>query len=409
MFILDLTWIEQTMQRFIGKKILLGVSGGIAAYKSIELARLLQQQGALVQVVMTKSAQDFIGPQSFQAVTGQPVWFEANDSSFEQAMAHIELSRWADMMVIAPTTANVMAKLAYGLTDDLLSLVAMMMTKPLILCPAMNVNMWQHPATQENYALLQKRGVLFSGPDLGVQACGDKGLGRLREPEFILNNLEWLPIYQTLVGKSFIVTAGPTQEPIDPVRFISNHSSGLMGYHLAEALAFAGAEVVLISGPTHLAHPPGVARIMVETAQEMHDAVFAHLNHQDGFIGVAAVSDFQVAQPELQKIKKLKQTQFDLQLTPTIDILQKVKRGKHVKKVIGFAAETQNVEQYAQEKLKSKADMIIANQVGKGLVFGQNYSALKVMTPDSVWELPHETKTRLCLQLLEIFKVFFED
>jgi phosphopantothenoylcysteine decarboxylase/phosphopantothenate--cysteine ligase len=397
------------MQRFLGKKILLGVSGGIAAYKSIELARFLQQEGAIVQVVMTQSAQDFIGAQSFQAVTAQPVWCETNDKNFERSMAHIDLSRWADMMVIAPATANVMAKLAYGLTDDLLSLLAMMMSRTLVLCPAMNVNMWQHPATQANYNVLLQRGVIFLGPDAGSQACGDQGLGRMREPEYVLNNLEWLPIYRTLVGRTFVMTAGPTQEPIDPIRFVSNRSSGLMGYHLAEALAFAGAQVILISGPTHLANPPGVERYMVETSQEMYETVFAHLNQQDGFIGVAAVSDFQIQEPKLQKIKKTQNTDLELKLISTIDILHQVKQANLVKKVIGFAAETEHVTEYAQAKLKAKADMIIANQVGKGLVFGQRHAALQVMTAERVWQLPFESKMRLSLQLVEIFKDFFED
>jgi phosphopantothenoylcysteine decarboxylase/phosphopantothenate--cysteine ligase len=392
------------MQRFLGKKILLGVSGGVAAYKSVELARLFQQAGALVQVVMTKAAQDFIGAQTFQAVTGQPVWVESNDSSFERSMAHIDLSRWADMLVIAPATANVMAKLAHGIADDLLSLVAMMMGQSMIICPAMNVNMWEHPATQTNFKILKERGIVFAGPDAGIQACGDEGYGRMREPHYILNALELASIDKAMQDKQFIITAGPTREHIDPIRFISNQSSGLMGYALAEALAFAGAKVLLISGPTHLENPPGVTRRVVESAQEMHDVVFENLAGQDAFIGVAAVSDYAVSNPREQKIKKVHQHYLNLELTPTIDILQQVKQSNLVKHVIGFAAETEQVEEYALAKLEAKADMIVANHVGKGLVFGQETSALKVYTPNKHWELTQDTKLSLSKQLVEIFK-----
>lgn len=396
------------MQRFLGKKILLGVSGGIAAYKSVELARMLQQAGAIVQVVMTKAAQEFIGAQTFQAVTGNPVWVDTNDSTFERSMAHIDLSRWADLFVIAPATANVMAKLAHGITDDLLSLVAMMMKQTVVICPAMNVHMWEHPATQTNYTILKERGIVFIGPDAGLQACGDEGLGRMREPHYILNSLELISVSNLLKDKDFLITAGPTREFIDPIRFISNQSSGLMGYALAEALSFAGANVLLISGPSSLDCPPGVKRILIDTAQEMHNAVFENLANQDAFIGVAAVSDYAVTNPCSHKIKKAHQLELTIELSPTIDILQEVKNVNRVKKVIGFAAETEQIEEYALAKLAAKADMIIANQVGKHLVFGKEHSALTVYTTQKKWTLEQASKLVLSRQLVTIFKEFLE-
>ena len=406
-----LIWIglRISMQRFLGKKIILGVCGGVAAYKAVELARSLQQSGAQVQVVMTVSAQDFIGAQTFQAVTGFPVWIDTNDSSFERSMAHIDLSRWADLILVAPATANFMAKIAHGLGDDLLSLVCMMVQKPILVCPAMNVNMWQNAATQANYECLKQRGIIFIGPDAGLQACGDVGFGRMREPEYILNALDVYPTYQSLQGQSFVITAGPTREPIDPVRYISNQSSGLMGFSLAEVLAFAGAEVTLIAGPTHLSCPPDVTCIQVETAQQMRDEVFACLKDGDCFIGVAAVCDFLIAKPKTQKIKKNTGLALNLELIAATDILSEVKKSGIAKKVIGFAAETENLVAYAQQKLQQKADMIIANLVGYQRVFGQVNSALTVITNDAILELPEQSKIQLSARLTEIFKVFLQD
>ena len=406
-----LIWIglRISMQRFLGKKIILGVCGGVAAYKAVELARSLQQSGAQVQVVMTVSAQDFIGAQTFQAVTGFPVWIDTNDSSFERSMAHIDLSRWADLILVAPATANFMAKLAHGLGDDLLSLVCMMVQKPILVCPAMNVNMWQNGATQANYECLKQRGIIFIGPDAGPQACGDVGFGRMREPEYILNALDVYPTYQSLQGQSFVITAGPTREPIDPVRYISNQSSGLMGFSLAEVLAFAGAKVTLIAGPTHLSCPPDVTYIQVETAQKMRDEVFACLKEGDCFIGVAAVCDFVIEKPQTQKIKKKAGLTLNLEMIAATDILSEVKKSGIAKKVIGFAAETENLVAYAQQKLQQKADMIIANLVGYQRVFGQANSALTVITNDTMLELPEQSKIQLSARLTEIFKVFLQD
>lgn len=388
--------------------ILLGVCGGIAAYKTVELARQLQQQGANVQVIMTESAQDFIGEQTFQAVTGFPVWTQKNDQSFERAMAHIDLSRWADLLIIAPTTANFMAKMVHGMADDLLSLVSMMMQAPIMICPAMNKHMWQHPATIENTRILRERGIVIVGPDAGEQACGDVGYGRMREPEWIRHAIDMLPVYQILKGYSFLITAGPTREAIDPVRFISNRSSGLMGYALAEALAFAGAEVKLISGVTALPCPPEVERIVVESAEDMDQAVHGHLKENDIFIGVAAVSDYTVKSPAEQKIKKKSEIGWSLELSPTRDILKSVKEGKKAKKVIGFAAETEHVLEQAQKKLYSKADMIIANHVGKNLVFEQEQTAVTILSHDRTVEIAQNSKLIVACEVLQEIKTFIE-
>jgi phosphopantothenoylcysteine decarboxylase / phosphopantothenate---cysteine ligase len=396
------------MQKSKYPNILLGVCGGIAAYKTVELVRQLKQQGANVQVIMTESAQDFIGSLTFQALTGNPVWTQKNDQSFERAMAHIDLSRWADLLIIAPMTANFLAKMAHGFTDDLLSLVVMMAQVPVLVCPAMNKHMWQHPATVENIQTLRDRGIVIVGPDVGEQACGDVGYGRMREPEWIIHAIEMLPVYQKLEGQSFLVTAGPTREMIDPVRFISNRSSGLMGYALAEALAFAGANVTLISGVTALPCPPNVKRIVVESAADMDEAVQAHLKRDDVFIGVAAVSDYTVKTPGHQKIKKNQQAELMLELSPTRDILKAVKESGYAKKVIGFAAETEHVLEHARKKLQFKADMIIANQVGIGLVFEQPLTAATIVTQDQEIEIAQNSKLNVACEIIQVIKTFIE-
>jgi phosphopantothenoylcysteine decarboxylase / phosphopantothenate---cysteine ligase len=393
------------LKRFENKKIILGVCAGIAAYKSVELARQLQQEGALVQVVMTDSAQDFIGKQTFQAITGFPVWTDTNDASFERCMAHIDLSRWADMLIIAPATANFMAKIAHGMADDLLSLLYLMLNVPIMICPAMNMHMWSHPATIANTKILQERQVVIVGPDSGSQACGDTGLGRMREPEWIMDALELIPIYQTLKGQRFVVTAGPTQEAIDPVRFISNHSSGRMGYALGAALSFAGAEVVLISGPCQIPVPPALERVQVNTAQEMYEAVLSYLKPSDNFLSVAAVCDFKVNQAAPQKIKKNSQD-LHLSLQPCLDILHTVKQKKLAKLVIGFAAETERTLENAREKLYKKADIIIANTVGQDRVFGQDNNQVYIITKEQEIHLAEASKLVIARQLVEFFKTY---
>ncbi len=391
-------------QPYANKKILLGVCGGVAAYKSVELARLLKQMGAQVQVVMTESAQDFVGPQTFQAVTGFPVTQATNDASFAQSMAHIDLSRWADMLIIAPATANFMAKMAHGMADDLLSLLCLMVKGPILVCPAMNVHMWQHPATQHNTMLLKERGVVIVGPEEGEQACGDVGAGRMREPQWIVNAIDLWSIADIFRGTRFVLTAGPTRERIDPIRFISNKSSGLMGYALAEALAFAGAEVVLVTGPCACPIPPGVRAHWVETAEDMYQKVLKLLTPEDFFIGVAAVSDFKLREPALQKIKKQNRTHLTLDLELSKDILLSIKQQQLAKKVIGFAAETENLLEYARQKLEKKADMIIANDVSGKLGFESVDNTVTIVTPKSEVHFPAARKILIAKQIVEFLK-----
>lgn len=391
-------------QPYANKKILLGVCGGVAAYKSVELARLLKQFGAQVQVVMTESAQEFVGPQTFQAVTGFPVTQATNDASFAQSMAHIDLSRWADMLIIAPATANFMAKMAHGIADDLLSLLCLMVRVPILVCPAMNVHMWQHPATQQNMKLLKERGVVMVGPDEGEQACGDVGAGRMRDPQWILNALDLWPIADLFSGTRFILTAGPTREMIDPIRFISNKSSGMMGYALAEALAFAGADVTLVTGPCACQVPPGVRAHRVETAEEMYQKVIGLLTPEDIFIGVAAVSDFTPGKPANQKIKKQNQSHLVIEFEPSQDILMHVKQQQLAKKVIGFAAETENLLEYARQKLEKKADIIIANDVSEGRGFESVDHAVTMVTLKNEVHLPATRKLVIAKQIVEFLK-----
>ena len=302
------------MQDFINKKILLGISGGIAAYKSAYLVRELTRLGAKVRVVMTESAQEFITPLTLQALSGEDVRTELFDSEAERAMGHIELARWADYFVIAPASANCLAKMAQGIADDLLSTLYLVAEVPTVVCPALNRSMWAHAATQANCKLLQERGVIFIGPGKGSQACGEQGLGRVSEPEQIVNWLRLLNVHQLLVGKKVLITAGPTRESIDPVRYLSNYSSGKMGYALAEAALMAGAQVTLVSGPSTVQASVGIDLIKVESADEMFAAVMNHLDSGSIFIGAAAVADYRVDAPVQDKMKKIDQAQLDLKL-----------------------------------------------------------------------------------------------
>lgn len=292
------------MQDFVGKKILLGVCGGVAAYKSAYLIRELTRAGAEVKVVMTQSAQKFVSPLLMQALSGNDVRTNLFDVQAERAMGHIELARWADFLLIAPASANCLAKLAQGIADDLLSTLYLVTEVPVMICPAMNRSMWAHPATQANFKVLQERGVLFVGPEEGSQACGEQGLGRVSEVEQILSALRLYEVHQLLAGKKILITAGPTREPLDPVRYLSNYSSGKMGYALAEAAAMAGAEVTLISGPTALNASACIKRIQVETATEMLDAVKKEIPTGGIFIGTAAVADYGFDAPASEKMKK---------------------------------------------------------------------------------------------------------
>lgn len=391
------------MQDFIGKKVLLGVCGGVAAYKSAYLIRELTRAGAEVKVVMTQSAQEFVSPLLMQALSGNDVRTDLFDAQAERAMGHIELARWADYLVIAPASANCLAKLAQGIADDLLSTLYLVAEVPVIVCPAMNRSMWAHPATQANAKLLHERGVIFVGPEEGAQACGEQGLGRVSEVEQIMSALRLYNVHRLLAGKKVLVTAGPTREPMDPVRYISNYSSGKMGYAIAEAAAMAGAQVTLISGPSALQASANIKRILVESAQEMLDAVMQEMPTDGIFIGTAAVADYRVESPASEKMKKKNQDEMTLKLIKNPDILSRVADSARASCVVGFAAETTDVVHYATEKLqRKKLDMIVANSVGKGLGFDSEVNQVTVITKNKQIELPLTHKTRLAGQIIAI-------
>jgi len=388
--------------RLSGKNILLGLSGGIAAYKACDLVRRLRDAGAAVRVVMTEGATRFITPLTLQALSGHPVRTSLWDEAHEAAMGHIELARWADALLIAPASADVMARLAAGLADDLLTTLCLAAEAPLFLAPAMNRAMWAHPATQANLRTLAARGVLFFGPATGAQACGEHGEGRMLEPAEIVARLsDQLAPASQLAGRKIVITAGPTREALDPVRFISNRSSGRMGYALAEAARDAGAEVVLVSGPTALPAPEGIERIDVETALQMRAAVLAQMPC-DVFIATAAVADYRPASPAPGKLKKTAD-RLSIELIRNPDILSEVAALPARPFVVGFAAETEQVIEHARAKLVAKRlDMIAANRVGPGLAFDQPDNALTVLWADGQCELPQADKRQLARQLIEL-------
>ena len=348
-----------------GKRIVLGVTGGIAAYKSPDLVRRLIERGAEVQVVMIAGAREFVTPLTFQAVSGREVRSELWDSAAEAAMSHIELARWADLVLVAPATADFLAQLALGLAGNLLGTLCLATSAPVAIAPAMNQQMWANAATAANVAQLRARGVQVLGPGVGSQACGETGEGRMLEPVALADAaMALLPAQGPLAGHRVLVTAGPTRERIDPVRFISNRSSGKMGYAMAQAARELGAEVVLVSGPVNLCAPPGVRRIDVETAQQMYDEVDAEVAAAHVFIGTAAVADYRPANPADLKIKKVSDS-LDLHMERTVDILHAVSQRANRPFVVGFAAETNDVEAHARAKLERKnLDLIAANEVG---------------------------------------------
>jgi len=384
-------------------RILLGVTGGIAAYKSPDLVRRLIDTGAEVQVVMTGNAQQFVTPLTFQAVSGRPVRTDLWDATAEAAMGHIELARWADHILIAPASADCMAHLAHGFADNLLTTLCLASRAPLWLAPAMNHQMWLHPATQANLTLLLERGVHVLGPAYGDQACGEVGPGRMLEPTQIAAELLAANTKPgSLAGLKVVITAGPTRERIDPVRFITNRSSGKMGYAVAQAARAAGARVVLVSGPVQIATPPGVHRVDVESADQMLAAVQQHLGGTDIFIAAAAVSDYRSGQVACQKIKKTRDTLL-LPLSRCVDVLATVGSNASPPFLVGFAAETENVEHNALVKLQSKnLDMIAANRVGDGLAFDLDENALTVFWKGGRRELSMTSKAALARQLIEI-------
>jgi phosphopantothenoylcysteine decarboxylase / phosphopantothenate---cysteine ligase len=345
-----------------GKRILLGMTGGIAAFKAAELVRLLKKEGADVRVVMTDAAARFITPVTMQALSGQRVWTDLWDPSVEDNMGHIELSRDRDLILVAPASADFMAKVANGLGDDLLSTLCLARRCPLMLVPAMNVEMWQNAATQRNVATLYEDDVLFAGPTSGDQACGEQGLGRMVEPAEIVDELGAFFQPKRLAGKRVVITAGPTEEPVDPIRILTNHSSGKMGYAVARAAREAGAEVTLVSGPVALATPQGVARVNVRTAQEMFEQVKKAVKGADVFVSVAAVADYRPKKPAEQKIKKANGKDLSLELEENPDILAWVAAQPKPPFCVGFAAETEKLAQHAAEKrARKKLPLLAAN------------------------------------------------
>jgi len=352
------------VNRLTNKRILLGVTGGIAAYKSADLVRRLQDDGADVRVVMTGSAQEFITPLTLQALSNHPVHLDLLDTETESVMGHIELARWADVVLIAPATADFMARLTGGHGDDLLTTICLAAECGVMVAPAMNQAMWAKQSTQQNTLLLKQRGIALLEPDVGLQACGETGAGRLMDVADIVTAVASLFKSTSLAGRHVVVTAGPTQEAIDPVRFISNHSSGKQGYALALAAIEAGARVTLISGPTNVAAPDRATVVNVRSADEMLEAVMSAVSDADIFIGVAAVADFRPASVETQKIKKSGGSVMTLSLVQNPDILKTVANLESRPFTVGFAAETENLMEYARTKLTAKnLDMIIANNV----------------------------------------------
>jgi phosphopantothenoylcysteine decarboxylase / phosphopantothenate---cysteine ligase len=386
------------------QRILLGITGGIAVYKSADLTRRFTERDVEVQVVMTSGAQQFITPMTFQALSGRPVRTDLWDPQAEAAMGHIELARWPQRIVVAPASADFIARLAHGLADDLLTTLCLATDAPITVVPAMNRLMWANAATQANVATLRQRGITILGPGAGDQACGETGPGRMLEPLEIVEAVlaQSKQVMGPLRGRKVVVTAGPTRESIDPVRFITNRSSGKMGYAVAEAARNAGARVVLVSGPVNVPTPWGVERINVETAAQMLEAVQAQIGDTDVFIAAAAVSDYRAQEIASQKIKK-SSAEISLSLTRTPDVLATVAAGTPRPFVVGFAAETQNVERNALAKLEGKKlDMIAANQVGEGLAFDCDDNALTLYWPGGQRELARAPKCSLAAELVAV-------
>lgn len=390
------------LERLTNKRILLGVTGSIAAYKAGDLIRRLRDHGAQVKVVMTRAASEFVTPMTFQALSGNPVHEHLLDPRAEAAMGHIELARWADAILVAPASADYLARLRLGRADDLLMAVCLASDVPLAVAPAMNSKMWSDPATEDNIRVLRSRGILSFGPDVGDQACGETGPGRMQEPDKILEQLAELFETGAMAGLHVMVTAGPTREAIDPVRYLSNHSSGKMGYAIATAAVEAGARVTLVSGPVSLAAPDLVHHIAVVSAEEMHDNVMAKMDDVDVFIAAAAVADYRPEVVAENKIKKDDEA-LTIKLKRNTDILSNVKRRYPAAFCVGFAAETENLEHHARTKLHDKGvDMIAANWVGAGTEggFDSDQNALRLVWREGELELPMMAKSKLARELV---------
>ncbi|VUX54931.1 fused 4'-phosphopantothenoylcysteine decarboxylase; phosphopantothenoylcysteine synthetase, FMN-binding [uncultured Woeseiaceae bacterium] len=389
------------------RKIILGVAGGIAAYKTPELVRRLRDRGAEVQVVMTRSAAEFVTETTLQAVSGFPVRSNLWDKDAEAAMGHIELARWADLVLIAPATAEIMARLASGAAPDLLTTLCLATQAPLVIAPAMNHVMWSNPAVQANRQLLEERGIRIIGPDSGDQACGETGVGRMTEPDVIaaavtgptiVTDGQRLPLF----GRKIMITAGPTREAIDPVRYISNRSSGKMGFAMARAAVAAGADVVLVSGPVDLATPDKVQRIDVVSAQEMFAVTHQHVDGIDIFIAAAAVADYSAAHVRDNKIKKAG-SKMSIELVRTPDTLASVARLEHGPFTVGFAAETEKLREYATSKLEKKnLDMIIANQVDENRGIDSDDNTVDVFWATGEQSFPMMAKKGLAVALMQL-------
>ena len=397
------------MQTLVGKRIVVGITGGIAAYKSAELVRELIRAGAEVRVVMTEAAQEFITPLTLQALSGHPVHRSLLDEEAEMGMGHIELARWADLLLVAPATADFIARLASGMGNDLLTTLCLATRAPLALAPAMNEKMWLNPVTQANVEKLTtlQPGTLWFGPDAGQQACGDVGPGRMLEPAGLAELTARAFSAGFLTGRKVVITAGPTREAIDPVRYLSNHSSGKMGFALAAAAAEAGADVTLIAGPVKLATPPRVKRLDVTTAMEMNDAAQANLEAVDLFIATAAVADYRPTAVPTQKIKKSDgQNGLTLELIENPDIVAGVANSEQrPKQVVAFAAETDNLESYARAKLEKKAvDWVVANDVSRSDIgFGSDLNDILLVSAQRSEAFGPASKAQVARWLIEQF------
>ena len=391
------------MIRLSNKRILLCVTGGIAAYKTAELTRLFKKNGAEVRIIMTQSAQEFVTPLTLQAVSGNQIHYSLLDEEAELGMGHIELAKWADVILIAPCTAESLARLAQGRANDLMSAVILASDAQLFIAPAMNVKMWEDKVTQKNLETLKLKDVLFIGPDSGEQACGDIGEGRMSEPDFIALQIAKSFTSSVFNGKKILITAGPTKEAIDPVRYLTNNSSGKMGYALAEVAYLSGAEVNLISGPVNIKPIEGVKLININTADEMLNEVKALITNMDIFIGCAAVADFKPVDFHKSKIKKDHNDEMSLKLIKNPDILQYASDHMKEKLVIGFSAETDNVIENAKTKLlKKNLNMIICNDVSnKEIGFDSDDNEVHLITHDDVVKLTKTSKLKIAKQIIK--------
>jgi len=398
-------WIRSGRDKLSPMNIVLGITGGIAAYKAPDLVRRLRERGGDVQIVMTASAEEFVTGTALQAVSGRPIRSNLWDKEAEAAMSHIELARWADVVLIAPATAEVMARIVSGGAPDLLTTICLATEAPLVVAPAMNHIMWSNPATQANRKVLEERGIHILGPGVGSQACGETGAGRMLEPDTIAAAVFDLAVGEgegLLTGRKVVITAGPTREPIDPVRYITNRSSGKMGYAMARAAAAQGAEVVLISGPVNLPEPPGIEVRNVLSAQDMYEATHTCVSEADIFIAAAAVADYRPAEWKEQKIKKNEES-MSIDLVRCPDVLASVAALAAGPFTVGFAAETEKVDDYARSKLENKSlNMIIANRVGSDCGFDTDDNSVNVIWTDGEQRFPEARKSELARDLVEL-------